>query len=171
MRNGSEIKVRAIRPGDRPFLAQCAPFIQARYPGGADWLDRRLDSVLGGCGRGLLATVDGYPAGFAISTEKGERIEKLSSLFVHPSMRGLGCGRRLIGALSDLWHANDVHDAYVTCAAGDRATEHFFKRHGFVPVAVVQDRYGPGRDETVLSAALPPAESADAAARQPGILH
>jgi GNAT superfamily N-acetyltransferase len=155
MPNGTAVNVRAIRPGDRPFLAHCAPFIQATYPGGDVWLDRRLDDILIGRGRGVLATVNGRPAGFAISTDKGEHREKLSTLFVHPAARHLGCGRRLIGALGDLWCLDDVRDAYVTCPAGDRTTQRFFERQGFVPVAVIQDRYGPHRDEAVLNVDVP----------------
>ncbi|TPV93180.1 MAG: GNAT family N-acetyltransferase [Myxococcales bacterium FL481] len=138
------------RTADRAGLASLLPTLQARYPNGASWLDRRVDDALRGRAEVMVWGRGGRSDGICIETPKGHRRLKLSTLFVPPLARGRGVGTRLLQSRALTWLHRGLQDVYVTVAAEDPATADFFLRHGFIHRARCAGRYGHGRDELVL---------------------
>lgn len=102
-----------------------------RYPGGLDWLERRLDDIE--TGRADLWQVRGgrRTLGWAIVTPKGLHQVKLSTFYIAAGVRGLGLGRKLLGAVVADWQRRDILSAHVTVDESDAVTRNFFEAHGF----------------------------------------
>lgn len=127
----------------RPLLGD----LSIKYPGGLDWLERRLDGAAFGrasvhaihCGRS--------PSALAILTPKGPHAIKLSTFIVAPPWRGIGLGRLLIDRLQQQWSADEIDTVHVTIDQDDCATQGFFTRAGFVADPSVMIPYGSGRHD------------------------
>lgn len=147
------VTVRPYRGSDHASLtAMLSPTLSSLYPNGCEWLQRRLSEVAPYAARCDVAVVDGTVVGTTIETPKPKRRLKLSTLFVAESWRGLGVGRALVSSLMERWADEDWSEVYVTAAehVADRV-EVCLSPASFARVALVPDRYGPGRNEAVLA--------------------
>ena len=110
--------------------------------------DRELAELPGAYGeaRGvlLLALVDAREAGCAALRDRGGGVAELKRLFVRPSFRGLGLGRRLtvetLFAARALGHRRVVLDTLPTMGAAQRLYESL----GFVDVEAYAESPIPG---------------------------
>jgi ribosomal protein S18 acetylase RimI-like enzyme len=129
-----------------------ADSLEAQYPGGARWLERRLSDVEAGDAACHLIRRDGELAALAIETPKAPRRLKLSTFWVAPQHRRSGLGRLLARDCRDRWLVDDIEHVHVTASnealAGVNAV---LASIGFVFVCVEYARYGIARDETVLA--------------------
>jgi N-acetylglutamate synthase-like GNAT family acetyltransferase len=105
--------------------------LDEKYPGGLAWLDGRLDDVEVQRAFADVAVFGDSMGAIAISTPKGKRGVKLSTFFVHPSLRDQHLGAHLLTRLVRRWSCTDVEQAIVTVDQTDKATAAFFERHAF----------------------------------------
>lgn len=137
------------------------------YPGGAAWLEQRLQQVLVGQASCTLAWAGRSLAGVTILTPKPKAM-KLSTIFVAPRWRRFGIGSLLLDqALASLpEHATTNrldHDLDAITPVQAQATEVYVTvahhtwpilaplllSRGFTRTAFERDRYGRGRHEIV----------------------
>ncbi len=142
--------VTPYRPADKKALFGLLGVVDARYPGGFDWLDRRLDDVWFGRARCTVIRAHGFVMGAAIEMPKGHHRLKLSTLWVAPGFRRRGAGTALVDLLVSRWRRHDIDDVWVTTDLA-RCEELLpaVTRVGFSPRALGIDRYGEGRCEVV----------------------
>jgi GNAT superfamily N-acetyltransferase len=146
------IGFRSYAPRDRNVVFGLLPAVGDLYPDGFAWLSRRLDDVEDGRARCTFLTIGKLPAGLAIETPKGHRCVKLSTFVVRPDCRGKGVGTLLLRWLKAQWLAADLGNAYVTMPLESVPTVRpLFTANNFVDTAVCIERYGPSRDELVMS--------------------
>ncbi|WP_028954291.1 GNAT family N-acetyltransferase [Synechocystis sp. PCC 7509] len=96
------------------------------YPGFPQWLSKtikNLDTIFN------VAYRDGKAIGVAIWKPKGNRIAKLSTLFVTEDYRRSGIGRNLILTCLEQWKEERIRRAFVTTAKVELVP--FFERYGF----------------------------------------
>lgn len=131
-------------------MQHLAPLLARAYPGGAQWLSRRLDDVEEGRARAQLVEIRGHLSGVAIETPKPCNRIKLSTLWLAPALRGRGLGHELLHACTSRWRADGVPLAWITAnSTAVQAVGALVTRHGFDLTACERDRYGAGRDEWV----------------------
>jgi len=132
------------------IMQHLAPLLASSYPGGAQWLSRRLDDIGEGRARAQLVEVSGQLRGVAIETPKASNQIKLSTLWLAPSLRGCGFGHELLQACTSRWRADGVPLAWITASSTAlKAVGGLVTQHGFDLTACERDRYGIGRDEWV----------------------
>jgi GNAT superfamily N-acetyltransferase len=147
--------VRSYNGRDREGVFRLLAFLPDLYPGGTDWLDRRLAEVERGRAYCNVAVANMGIAGILIDVPKGKRTSKICTLYVHRTVSGNGLGSRLLTASTTRWYSAGVDKAYVTVAGSRREmTEAFLVSSGFAQIAKLSDRYGPNRDELVYSLSL-----------------
>lgn len=147
------------RPEPRDLIRSDLPRVQSLlavlpdlYPQGRIWLDRRLDDVLGGRARCTLIEVDNVVAGVAIETPKAFDRLKLSTFLIADEYRNAGVGGCLIRFLHGRWVRDSVGQVHVTVAEHRHdQVRRAFAPVGFLTVAHEVDRYGPGRNEYVMT--------------------
>lgn len=96
------------------------------YPGFPQWLAKtinNLDTIFN------VAYRDGKAVGVAIWKPKGNRIAKLSTLFVTEDYRRSGIGRNLILTCLEQWKEERIRRAFFTTVKVDLVP--FFERYGF----------------------------------------
>jgi GNAT superfamily N-acetyltransferase len=148
-------RIESYRPVDRKRTFELLSFLPDLYPGGARWLERRLDDVEKGAAHCWLAKARAEVAGIVIDTPKGRRCHKLSTLYVSQKFLGHGIGAALYNRAHDLWVHSSVDNVHVTVPAFRRALiEPFLSRQLFSQTAAVHNRYGDARDELVYSLAI-----------------
>lgn len=155
------ISLRSYREPDCSATHNLLADIDVLYPGGHDWLTRRLTDVLDGraecvllaerlnhvsadhlVGAAILSPKDG------LSPRLSNRV-KISTFIIAPSHRGRGLATRFIADLAVTWRTQGTR-VHLTCPAPQ--AEAFYgvlKKAGFRWMAVERDRYGRGRDEAV----------------------
>jgi GNAT superfamily N-acetyltransferase len=139
-------------PRNRLIVFALLRSIEELYPGGLKWLDGRLSDVEAGRAECTLAWLGSSPVAVAIQTPKGSGQIKLSTFLVAQDFRGQRIGHTLLRWLTERWRMSDVEQAYVTAPADrSEAVLGLFASFGFRQVAFCPARYGPGRDELVLS--------------------
>jgi ribosomal protein S18 acetylase RimI-like enzyme len=96
--------------------------------------------------------VDGVLAGILIETPKDARSLKLSTLWVATDFRHRGIGRRLLEDGQRRWLRRELELVTVTVAwnGGSEAVS-AFASVGFRPLILAKERYGPNRDELVMT--------------------
>lgn len=136
---------------DRVSVFRLLSILPALYPGGSEWLERRLSDALSQRARCTLAMSNwGQPIGITIETPKERHRLKLSTIYVHPSFRGFGVGKTLLSNCHSRWRSGGLHEVYVTAdlrISGDLLA--IIGRFGFALKAVIPARYGADRDEAV----------------------
>jgi ribosomal protein S18 acetylase RimI-like enzyme len=126
------------------------PAISPMYPGASSWLAQRLDDVLDGRAACTVVLDQGDVVAAMIVSPKSMRVEKLSTLWVDPTVRNRRVGSLLTGCITARWCRRGVERGYVTASLDVApALESVLRRHGFRRTAVVGERYGEGRDEVV----------------------
>ncbi|HEV2818166.1 MAG TPA: GNAT family N-acetyltransferase [Allosphingosinicella sp.] len=139
-----------VRRPDRDAVSRLLVDLDAKYPNGLDWLQRRLDDIEAGRAR-LCQLMNGAElVALGIQTPKGPHRLKLSTFMVAASSRRAGLGRTLIEAMRRQWLSDEIEQVTVTVDELDRNTVRFFQRHGFVRVPRARARYAAGRADLVL---------------------
>jgi len=146
------IVIRPYLPADRTQIFWLLPRLASTYPGGLEWLDGKLHAARDGLVTCLVATLANRAIGVLIESPKGARAAKLSTLAVAAPFRRLQIGTQLVAIRKSVWCMNEIEKIHVTMEA-DLAPSvgPFFARFGFTETAWCVDRYGPGRDELVMS--------------------
>lgn len=147
------IGIRPFRPRDRAVvLRDLGPVLTATYPRGSIWLNARLADIADGHARGAVSIDRTGLQGITIETPKGANQSKLSTIWVAPRARGRGLGGGLADRCVQSWIDRDIEQAWVTVASElAPALEGLLLGRGFRVTAFQADRYGPGRDEVVLT--------------------
>ena len=144
-----------LRPYERKdwtSVSNLLSVLPSLYPNGAAWLDHRLDDVLWGKARCTLAISKGMPIGATIETPKGRGRIKLSTIFVHPSLRKFGVGTSLMRNCYENWVKENVSQVHLTVDFTIAPTlTPLLMNFGFVADTVLYDRYGIDRHELILS--------------------
>lgn len=143
-----------LRPyGERDWvlvMKRLAPLLATSYPGGDQWLSRRLMDVEAGRARAQLVTLRGNLGGIAIETPKAGSCVKLSTLWLAAPLRGRGLGHELLETCTSRWRATGVPSAWITASgAAVEGVGALVTQHGFQLTARERNRYGVGRDEWV----------------------
>jgi ribosomal protein S18 acetylase RimI-like enzyme len=143
---------RAVSSQRSAIWSMLAPAISHLYPGATDWLDRKLCLDDRNETDVLTAMVGSEIVGLAISTSKGRRSRKLSSIWVPPQHRRLGYGSLLSQHVIARWTESGAESGYVTVAEQSlREVEALLNPLGFTFLCTDRERYGEQRDEHVLS--------------------
>ncbi len=151
----SPVKVKggALRPyeaADRGNVFKLLSFLPTLYPGGFEWLDRRLEEVLKGKGRCTLIKVSGRIAGITIEAPKTARTVKLSTIFVDAHFRGQHIGNALLANCCNRWQQEHVKSCYVTADYRiARDLSPLLGQFSFKETTLIMNRYGQGRHEVV----------------------
>lgn len=148
-RAGCGLAMRSLDGDDVDEVKRILVALPVDYPGGDQWLERRLVDVLDGRATCELATLGGRVVGLTIGTPKGQAT-KLSTIYVVPTARRVGVASALLDSFIAQACSNGDREIYVT-AAHHRWPElqRLFESRGFIVSAVEFDRYGPGRHEVV----------------------
>lgn len=134
----------------RAVVTALGPVLAREYPGGDQWLARRLDDVADGTAHAHLVDRDAEVIGVAIESPKGETGVKLSTLWVKPHFRGHGIGRTLVRTCTDRWSKNRVSRGWITANAHAVAdVGRLVLDEGFSYTCLERDRYGTGRHEWI----------------------
>lgn len=141
---------------NRRDVARLLDFLPALYPGGAQWLDRRLAEVERGEAVCLSARRGTELVGVAIGKLKADGRYKLCTLYVAPEARRHGAGRMLLRGITNAANRASATEIYVTAAhTVSFQVWRLVRSEGFLPVVTQLNRYGAGRHETVFSLQLP----------------
>ncbi len=133
-------------------------FLPVLYPGGDAWLRRVLKEVAAGRADAAVAYSGANLVGVFLGSPKPDGRYKVRTLFVDESHRRLGIGHELLGHAQRAAAAAGARELFVTAATTIRPQfEPFVAANGFVRLATMSDRYGPGRHEDVYIAAVCPA--------------
>src|ERR1043165_3629528 len=139
-----------VRLADRDAVSRLLADLEAKYPDGLRWLERRLDDIEAGRAR-MFQLMNGRElVAVGIQTPKGPRRLKLSTFMVAASLRRAGLGRTLIEAMKRQWLADEIEHVIVTVDERDSSTIAFFQTHGFLPVRGASAPYSAGRADLVL---------------------
>lgn len=138
------------RRPSRTRARQALACIDAKYPGGLSWLERKLDAAgRGGC-EILALEYDGQPVAWAVISPKGRFRRKLSTFLVEDYARHCGIGHTFLEKLKSRWHQTHVDRVHVTVDVLDLDTQRFFLSAGFSAPACPRIRYGGEREDLLL---------------------
>lgn len=144
--------VRPYRREDHFGVVAMLSTLPLLYPGGDRWLLGRLRDVEAGHAAATVACDSANPVGIVIETPKGVGKVKLSTLWVDPGHRRHGLATLLLEGRMAAWEATAVAEVYCTVAVGHGATALArLIANGFVVVGIEPKRYGPDRDEMILT--------------------
>jgi len=136
------IRIEQVSRPDRSEARRLLACLGERYPGGLDWLERRLDDVEADRAQIWRAALGATAVGYAIASPKGRRRTKLSTIYVAPRARGFGVGRGLLANVARDWWAREVEQAFVTVDEGDHATRSFLAANGYASLPDGRRAYG-----------------------------
>jgi GNAT superfamily N-acetyltransferase len=143
---------RRFRSSDRPAVTSLLSVLPRLYPGGSEWLQRRLTDSLNGRAECIVVQdINSLEiAGVAIVTPKTAGSLKLSTFYVTEEYRSQGLGSLLLKELFETCDQQSINDIYVTVAHHiEDSLARLIEPADFRPVALIKDRYGPGRHEGV----------------------
>lgn len=126
-------------------------FLPVLYPGGSEWLERRLCQVDDGTAVVHAVRADGGQlAGVMLGVLKPSGRFKISTLFVREEYRRRGVGGALLDAALVHARVRGAKETYITGATSIRAElAPLLASRSFTRVATEISRYGEGRDEDV----------------------
>ena len=144
------LAIRPYRRADYGMVRRLLKILPTLYPGGATWLEMRLDEAASGAARCTLALAEGRLAAIAIEKDKGTRCVKLSTFYVSRNWRRLGIGRALLNEVVERWGHREIEHGHVTVREG-RSSElaPLLHSYGFNRAATETGRYGVDRNELV----------------------
>lgn len=146
------VTIRPYCHSDRKSVFKLLGILPILYPGGYNWLEHRLDEVVLGKARCTLAVTQCGPVGVIIETPKHLSRLKLSTFYVHPAFRGLNIGTHLLHQSYEGWIRKELAQVHITADLKISNTLiPLLTRYGFRVKAIELARYGPNRDEIVLS--------------------
>jgi ribosomal protein S18 acetylase RimI-like enzyme len=124
------------------------------YPGGAQWLETRLQDVLSGKAECTVAKAADRAVGILIGTPKGKRRIKLSTLYVHPHYRRQHVATKLLDLSWARWMQQGIDQVNVTVRHTRLdSLARTLTPYGFEVVRIEKNRYGEGEDEAILFSA------------------
>jgi GNAT superfamily N-acetyltransferase len=129
-RNGEEFR------GETELIKVLYDELSPLYPGFSKWLE---DSMRNPKTVFNVAYRNNQAIGVAVWKPKGNRIAKLSTLFVTEDYRQSGIGRNLILTCFQQWREVRIRRAFVTTAKVDLVS--FFERYGFSVEGVGREIY------------------------------
>ncbi|WP_162257724.1 GNAT family N-acetyltransferase [Agromyces sp. Root81] len=142
--------VSEIDQATRQEIVDLLYFLPVLYPGGAEWLTKRLIDVERGRAWADLVRVNGELVGISIALKKPSGRLKISTLFIAPEARSHGYGSALLDRMLKRAAESGAPEVYITGASTVRAQlEPLLSSRDFERVALEQGRYGPGRDEDI----------------------
>lgn len=142
--------VRTIDARELKTAADEFPELKELYPLFDEWVDGKMVAIGNGTATAYVATYGQASAGFALLSDKGDGVQKISTLYIKPRYQGLGVGPRLLyGALA---RAADegVEKLYLTVSEERRQQlEGLLEQFGFFVEGVSGRRYRRGSMEWV----------------------
>jgi GNAT superfamily N-acetyltransferase len=149
----SKANLRAYQPQDRESLmAVLQPVLAKLYPGGPQWLKRRLSEIEPGGPRCTLALSGRSIVGVAIETPKSGAALKLSTLYVSRVWRGRGLGTTFANFLADRWREEGRMRVHLTAPdSAPLAVYRCLSAIGFTEGQYLEERYGKGRNEVLMT--------------------
>jgi hypothetical protein len=149
------IRVSRWRIADRANLRRFLFFVPELYPGGEEWLERRMDDFRLGTASCVVIHRADTVLGVIIDAEKGRFSRKICNFYLSPVIRGLGLGSILLDRRIAQWKFDSIEEASITVAsARERYIAHLLVSRGFKRAAICPARYGPNRDEVVYQLSL-----------------
>jgi GNAT superfamily N-acetyltransferase len=140
----------------RSRVRSCLSHLPLLYPKAETWIDRVLDRIERGSSTCYIASLGQSPVGLWIETSKGLRTQKISTIYVRPTYRGLGLGDLLLRSAERGWAQKGTDLSYVTVPGERRELIcPWLLKRKFRWAAVDAGRYGCERDEIVLRRQLP----------------
>ncbi len=134
--------VRTIDPDELPFVTQSFPELAELYPNFEEWVDKKRAAINRGESEAHLARHGEENAGFALTSEKGNHVRKISTLYVLPRFQGQGVGWRLLYGVVSKAAQDDVEKLYVTVSEERRdSLEALLLHYGFYVEGVSARRY------------------------------
>jgi N-acetylglutamate synthase-like GNAT family acetyltransferase len=120
------------------------------YPDFRSWLNGRLAKAAAGEVRVRVGLVGDQIGAVALSTQKDERVVKLSAFYVSEGARTAGLGQHLLWAELRAWATSGVEKVYVTVSSRHGELVGFFSDFGFLVEGVSPRRYQDDTAEIVL---------------------
>lgn len=147
-----QLHTRELHYVDITAVTELLADLPQLYPGGDTWLQRRLVDVLAGDARCTLVGFDKHLAGLSIETPKAADRIKLSTFMIASEYRGNGIGTWFAQRLWRRWLDEQISQVHVTVDEHQHEPlAHVLAPVGFLTVARMADRYGPGRTECVMT--------------------
>jgi len=106
--------VRTIQSNELPGVTETLPELQERYPNFAGWVQAKALEIAHGEAEAYVASIGGGNAGFALVTNKGPRVRKISTLFIDETHRRIGVGPRLLFGIIERAARNGTEKLYIT---------------------------------------------------------
>ncbi|MEV6970147.1 GNAT family N-acetyltransferase [Hamadaea sp. NPDC051192] len=113
-----------------PLVRELRAELDARYPEEIEFDHPQVKERA----RFLLALVDGQAAGCCALQALGDGDSELKRMYVRPGHRGLGLGRRLMGAVEDLAVANGLTSMRLETGPRQPEAIAVYERAGFVRI-------------------------------------
>lgn len=150
-RSSGVLVPQALGASDISRVKEFLRIVPALYPGGDEWLDRRLSETLAGEAECLLIKDGCSVLGVCIVTPK-PRALKISTLLVCSEARGHGVGASLLSRALEIASDKQLQETYITVAhhLAEPLTD-WLVPWGFTRTALEMNRYGVGRHECVLT--------------------
>lgn len=146
------LHIRAYAEADEPHVRDLLGGLPDLYPHGDKWLDRTFGEIRQGKARLTVGEIGNDIVAVSIEKPKSRGRMKLSTLCIHPDFRNMRVGFSFFSDLDIRWRREGWREVYMTVASqGAYEVERLVKAFGFACIAVQEDRYGPGRDELVIS--------------------
>lgn len=139
---------------NNPIGAEAAALLAAihaeSFPPNQAWDAKAIALMLGLPGHfGLLAQMDGAPAGFALGQAQSMEAEVLT-LAVLPEARGKGVGQRLLTALLDTAAGRGAAEVFLEVAEANAPARRLYAKAGAHEVGRRRRYYADGADALVL---------------------
>ncbi|MDP9237928.1 MAG: GNAT family N-acetyltransferase [Chloroflexota bacterium] len=142
--------VRTITAGELKEVTEAFPQLVSRYPDFEEWVQTKSVDISKGAAVALVASYGSENAGFALVSEKGSGVRKISTLFIKTRYQAQGIGPRLLFGVIEQAARDAIEKLYITLDDDLRPTlEPLLSRFGFVVEGVSARRYGEGRWEWV----------------------
>jgi predicted GNAT family acetyltransferase len=134
--------VRTIESSELPGVTESLPELQARYPNFGSWVEKKAVEIANRQAQAYVASIAGENAGFALVTDKGQGVRKISTLFIKENFRRLGVGPRLLFGVIERAARDKTEKLYITLSEELRGKlEPLLDQYGFSVEGVSARRY------------------------------
>ncbi len=142
--------VRTIESRELGHVTETLPELQSRYPDFREWISAKALDISRGDAEALVASIGSENAGFALVSQKGPAVQKVSTLLIRERFRNQGVGGRLLFAIVERAARNNVEKLYITFSEELRDQfEPLLERYGFYAEGVSGRRYRRGSWEWI----------------------